>query len=246
MSGELRTCPLCRGRSRRGGVCRRCEAETHQRLLGLLGWWVELETTIVKQDQLTEPNGGHSADEWRWPYNIGASRTAAWAAGVIATWVHLTITDLHAPAPRRWPATSRHDAPNHLGHLTAWWDGLRVHADFARFAEDVHTLTTSIMWAVDRPEVKASIHVGPCYLTTTDGDACPGTVWAQFPHEDAATTWAPHMQCTAQPDHVWPSVQWSRAGVLIARRREQLAHQQQLAAHIAHLTTNTTTTGASA
>lgn len=223
---EARTCPYCRGRSRRGGICRKCQDATTKRLGELPGWWDDLQTAVIRQSKLEASGGPASGDQWKWPYDVRASFTAEAIAKTIAEWFQYTVT-LGADA---MPGAR---TPEQLAQLIAWHPTISRSDRYREFVDDVHRLTNRIMRVVDHPDVKARIEVGPCYLEVTDADGmtspCTGTVHAYIPTEGGEVEWPPFMGCDQEEEHWWDTTRWKRAGVAIRARQTELAKASELA-----------------
>lgn len=224
---ERRECPYCRGKSRRGGVCRRCQDATTQRLEDLPGWWDDLQTAVVRQAKLqASGGGGPSGDQWKWPYDVRASFAAEAIAKTIASWHQFTIDSLDAP-----------DVPlprtlDQIGHLTVWHQTIARHDRYLEFMDDIYRITGRIMRVVDHPDVKARIEAGPCYLTDSTGQPCTGTVHAYIPTEGSEQEWPPFMGCDQEDEHWWDATRWRRAGEAMHRRQQELERARRLAEQI--------------
>lgn len=222
-------CPYCGGRTRDGLLCKTCITATSDRLAALPGWWVELQRTVTRQARLTPPGAGRSATK-PLPFNPVASAVADRVRHGVTTsdavrnglvgWVRITVEDLGAP----WPTKGITDL---CEHLVAWLPALRKHEAAVELAADVWGWSDAISRAVDYPDVRAKIKVGPCPEVCADGEPCAGWVWAIIPEDRDADVFAACDSCAEEDAGrgVWAASQWRKMGRRIAERRAQIAAQ---------------------
>jgi hypothetical protein len=103
-------------------------------------------------------------------------------------------------------------------HLLERTDLLRRHAHVDKLFDEVTDAIRRARAAADRPRNRTTFPVGPCPERDQEGAWCTGDIIAFIPTEDARPA---RMECRANPEHRWTSVQWLRAGKRILDRIQQ-------------------------
>ena len=222
MSDTARTCPACGGRSGDAMLCRTCQRITRRALHKIAQWWPTLEETITRQARL-HASGPSGAVFRPVPFETSASHLADQVHADLVGWVRILADELDGP----WPEMA--DTPSLARHLTTHLPTLRRHEDAAELPL-LDQWVARIMRAVDYPDERGKIKVGPCPEKIED-EHCEGIVWARFFESETPT-----MTCEGEQGvcgKVWPAGQWEHASNRILRRMEEQRLARERAAHFA-------------
>ncbi len=221
------TCPACAGRSTDGMLCHTCTRRTRKALRQIAEWWPTLEETITRQARL-RANESSGAVFRPLPFEADASRLADEIHNDLVGWIRIAL-EVGAPHPEQGAT------PALALHLAAHMDALRHH----KAADSLPTVddwARAIRRAVDYPDERGRILVGPCPEKDADAEPCPGVIWARFFEEGQRPT----MTCErAQPTdaetcgRVWHAEHFREASGKILARMEELRRQRDLAAQYA-------------
>lgn len=204
------TCPICHERSRDGLPCHDCWRKHRRRVEALPSLDQELETTITRQDQL-----GPAASEVRssslfgpLPVNIDASYLRDHLRATLVSWVRAMCEGHQHP----YPADTVIAMCEYLADTRA----LRRHVAAPEMVDELRALHGQCMAAIDYPDERGRIKVGPCPEHDDEGEPCGGLTWAHLP-EGNAPTFIRCDCCTRE----WSSIEWTSLGRGIARKLEQ-------------------------
>ena len=227
-------CPACSGRSRDGMLCHGCMRTTRKALEHIAEWWPTLEETITRQARLRTPAASGAVFR-PVPFEPAASALADEIHSDLVGWVRILAEEMAGPWPERdsTPALARH--LEH--HLTT----LRRH-EAADSLPALDCWPGKIRRAVDYPDERGKIKVGPCPERvgadeTSPGEACSGIVWARF---FEGSEQRPTMTCEPPPTpgavvcgREWPAGQWREPATRILRRMDEQRVSRERAAHYA-------------
>lgn len=230
----MSACPSCEARSGDGMLCHRCMRNTRKALRQIAEWWPVLQETIARQDRLhaTAQSGAVFRPV---PFEPAASALADEIHSDLVGWVRILAEEMAGPWPERdsTPALARH--LEH--HLTT----LRRH-EAADSLPALDCWPGKIRRAVDYPDERGKIKVGPCPERvgadeTSPGEACSGIVWARF---FEGSEQRPTMTCEPPPTpgalvcgREWPAGQWREPATRILRRMDEQRVSRERAAHYA-------------
>lgn len=242
-------CPNCSRPQIEGLLCHGCTSTLEYELGDVAAIVAELDTTLAKQARIGGAGKGGLASE-RWSYSNAASLAADYLQNTLTTWVRDLTDDqwrppLGARVVRRNPEA--HAAgPFHYGScghdscavlrvhrrraalpvavacsrkLLGEIPVIRRHGDSAAIFDEITSAIRQARNAADTPANRTTFHVGPCPELDEAGAYCPGQVYAFIPTEDDRPG---RMQCRADAEHRWTSIQFYRAGKRIHERARQL------------------------
>lgn len=210
-----RECVRCgRGQSDVATICSACIKSARQALTGIADNWRHLTEAITRQTRMQPDSQGRSANR-PLPVNIDASRVADSVRNTLVGWVRVLCEDNHLDPPA-----------NTVAAICAWLDSnhrlIRRHEAAADCVDELIDACGMLTRAIDYPDDKARIFVGPCPETDAEGDPCPGEIHAIIPERESG---APRMECRVCGS-VWASEQWTRMGVRVQRRAAQIEQQK--------------------
>jgi hypothetical protein len=225
-------------------VCGRCESDTRTRLTQQETWRQELLTVLARQTRTQAANDGGRA----------ANLTLAWAQmgdRFLDTIDGKELKQILASLPPAQRAANTLRAQREL--LLEWVRALG--ADYARdvsvttlalyllehlhiirkhetagdYTNRLRNLETRIIQTIDLPTERTRVDVGPCpnLWPNEQGhtEPCPGQITAHFPRDLDQPAMMRCNACKAEFD----TTQWTRVGILIQRRKEELERQRALA-----------------
>lgn len=190
-------CPSCGCHQPNGLLCHNDTLKIEQALRSVPELVEELAITLSRQTKMN--NGGKagkgSAHE-KQPIHLGASDAAQALSHTLIAW----SVGIGQPA---WYATTA------AARLLENVDAMRAHADADKLVAEITKVVNDARHHIDRAANRTVIPVGPCPETDHLGRECPGQVSAFIPTEDERPG---RMQCNADAEHKWSSIQWLRAG----------------------------------
>jgi hypothetical protein len=225
-------------------ICGRCESDTRTRLANQETLRRELLTVLARMTRTEAANDGGRA----------ASLTLAWAQmgdrfldTIDGKELRKILASL-PPAQRAakaiyaqralltgWCRTMtpdyRTDAPVHTMATHLWLNmpAIRIHETAGDYANRLYRLNLHILQVIDLPTERTRVDVGPCPNLWPNDQAqlepCPGQITAHFPRDHDQPAMMRCNACKAEFD----TTQWTRVGILIQRRKEQLEQQRALA-----------------
>lgn len=220
-----RPCPACKKLTRDGMLCHHCTAQTRAALTGIIYDWTELQATITRQDQLGPLSEVRAEQIYGpLPYKLAASRTATDIETTLRRWTTVLVHDFRIPIP-----VSIDRAPLMCRLLLGWLPRLRSHACAAEFASDTLGAWASLRHAIDTPDERSRVKVGPCPGHTEDAEPCGGTLWGRFPADPtlpATVTCEPDSALVEVCGTEWPSRSWDQLGTAVMGRIRQVAAQR--------------------
>jgi hypothetical protein len=225
-------------------ICGRCESDTKARLAAQEGYRRELLTVLARMTRTQAANDGGRA----------ANLTLAWAQmgdrflDTIDGKELKTILASLPPAQRaantlraqrdlltEWCRKINPDFPDEApvrsmaAHLLHDMHLIRIHESAGDYANRLRALETRIIQTIDLPQERTRVDVGPCpnLWPNPEGqlEPCPGQITAHFPRDLDQPAMMKCSECRAEFD----TTQWTRVGILIQRRKEQLEQQRTLA-----------------
>lgn len=209
-----RECVRCGRRSDAAPICQSCIKSARQALAGIADNWRHLTEAITRQTRMQPDSQGRSANR-PLPVNIDASRVADSVRNTLVGWVRVLCEDNHLDPPT-----------NTVAAICAWLDSnhhlIRRHEAAADCVDELIDACGMLTRAIDYPDDKARIFVGPCPEADAEGDPCPGEIHAIIPERESG---APRMECRVC-GNVWASEQWTRMGVRVQRRAAQIEQQK--------------------
>jgi hypothetical protein len=226
-------------------ICARCESDTRVRLAAQENYRRELLTVLARQTRTQAANdGGRAANltlAWaqmgdRFLDTIDGKELKTILAGLppaqrAANTLRAQRDLLHEWCrtlfPRYWPG----EAPaSHLARLLLLnMHIIRKHETAGDYANRLRALETRIIQTIDLPTERTRVDVGPCPNTWPNEqghtEPCPGQITAHFPRDLDQPAMMRCTACKAEFD----TTQWTRVGILIQRRKEDLERQRALA-----------------
>lgn len=238
-------CPVCSRPQAEGLICHACTSTLEYELGDVAAIVAELDTALAKQARIGGSTKGGLASE-RWSYGNGASLAADYLQNTLTTWVRDIAGDDWAPPQTRvvrrnpdslmagpFHTVCEHDSCEALRltsrraalpiavacsrRLLCDIPDIRKHAEAGELWDEVVSAIRQARNVGDAPANRTTFLVGPCPEETKDG-LCPGEVFAFIPTEDDRPG---RMECHAEPEHRWSSIQWMRAGKRILDRMER-------------------------
>lgn len=176
-----------------------------------------------------------AADTARKPYDVKAADMLREQYALLVFWCRLLRDELgvdlvpHVAGPTCRPRCHEHQSCIRIGQsqnvyqvagmailIEAWLDTLAGQDAAADLVVSLRTLEHRIMTAIDYPENRTRIHVGPCPVVFDDKERsrCPGEVEALFPRDETKRPVMRCRYCRAE----WPAETWNRVGQLIMNR----------------------------
>lgn len=233
-----RTCAGCLDNPVRDNVtiCRRCENQTRYNLADQAAHYEDLLVALTRMVKMNASNDGGKA----------ASRALGWVAmgdRYLESFNEAQIRELIAALPPARPAA---DAMHSQRSLLVSWSRLLVEEDIASgypadtipamacFIEaalprlrmhecagelvvEMKALNGQIMKAIDTPQNRQRVHVGPCpqsYTIDVEPEPCEGQVDAIFPRDEEQR---PVLRCgTCRTE--WTAEHWEKVGKQIMAR----------------------------
>jgi hypothetical protein len=225
-------------------ICGRCEHDTRARLTRQETWRRELLTVLARMTRTEAANDGGRA----------ASLTLAWAQmgdRFLDTIDGKELKQILASLPPAQRAANTLRAQRDLLHewcralpVDIWSDApvstmarvllerlhiIRKHDTAGDYANRLRNLETRIIQTIDLPQERTRVDVGPCpnLWPNPEGhtEPCPGQITAHFPRDLDQPAMMRCNACKAEFD----TTQWTRVGILIQRRKEELERQKSLA-----------------
>lgn len=221
-------CPVCHRAQVEGLLCHRCTTMLEKDLGDIPAILVELDVTIARMDRV--PVGGSRAqtpepDEEPGLASIAHTRnTVGWRAVHAADDLGNCLTSWAYSVTHKRVAWARHRNPTTLAAsmLLAGITEIRRHPDVRDLFGGITEAINHARQATDQPDTKTVILVGPCPEADEHGAPCPGDVYAIIPTEEDRPG---KMECRADGEHRWSSMQWLRAGKRILGRMEQIKRE---------------------
>jgi hypothetical protein len=225
-------------------ICGRCESDTRTRLAAQETYRRELLTVLARMTRTEAANDGGRA----------ASLTLAWAQmgdrfldSIDGKELKQILASL-PPAQRaantlraqrelllEWVRTlfPTHFLEAPVQSLASTLYGnmhiIRKHDTAGDYANRLRNLETRIIQTIDLPAERTRVDVGPCPNTWPNEqghtEPCPGQITAHFPRDLDQPAMMRCTACKAEFD----TTQWTRVGILIQRRKEDLERQRALA-----------------
>lgn len=213
-------------------ICTRCGRQTSQRLGEQAAHRQDLVVAMSRMVRMNAPNDGArptadlSWNSWGDRYldtitdrqvadlarTLPPARAAANAIhaqrSLLVSWAKFLAEECSAG----WPKADSVAAI--ACHIEANLNRLRIHEAGPDLVLELRDLERQVVKAIDSPEHRTQIPVGPCPLDI-EGVPCPGEVRAFFPRDMSER---PVMRCQACRME-WFAEQWDRVGELILRRR---------------------------
>ena len=179
--------------------CNGCRRRIEADLGDLPAHAADLEVTLAR-DTASRLGGRPGADK-PLPYSTAAADALHRMRAFLVGWCRLLHEEQGVALPR--------DTIQSMGlHLLAWIGTLARHEAAAEFADELHDVVAAVVGAIDLPQDRTRVFVGPC------PEDCEGEVWASFPRDEGKR---PVMRCRACGAE-WLPEQWSHAGERILRR----------------------------
>jgi hypothetical protein len=241
------TCPACTRPQVQGLLCHACTSTLEYELGEVVTVLTELDTTLAKQGR--DGASAHSGVAFeRSGYHAGASLAVDYLTNTLTTWARDLSNDTWRPQPPRYRVRRNPDARNNgpfclrcthascaavriydqaptahpavqaSHYLLAEMPTLRKHGAASEAYDEIVAGIRQARATADRAANRTIINVGPCPEAGADGCACPGEVFAFIPTEDERPA---RMECKADSEHKWTSIQWLRTGRRILDRIEQ-------------------------
>lgn len=221
LAAGKRTCPSCNGRSNDAMLCHTCTRTTRNALRQIAEWWPELEQTITRQARM-HANASGGAVFRPLPYNDHASQLADSIHADLVGWVRLGL-EVGVGHPEYG------DTAHIARHLADHISDLRRHEDAGELPQ-VDQWPARIRRAVDYPDERGKIKVGPCPEVHEDGP-CSGVVWARFYESESPTMTCEPPQVGVESCGVsWPAGQWEKPATRILARMAEQQRARDLAA----------------
>ena len=206
-------CPACHGRSTDGHPCHQCWRNHRRRLEALPSLDQELEITITRQDHLGQVSDIKARTvHGPLPYNPDASEVRTQLRATLVAWVWLTCDDYQQP----YPSDTIEAMALHLADTRR----ARTHEAALEFHDEIRDLHHACLRAIDYPDERGRIKVGPCPEHDQEGEPCGGLLWAHVPREQP--TFRRCDCCTRE----WDSESWKALGRSVQRRLDQVALQK--------------------
>lgn len=206
-------CPACHGRSTDGHPCHQCWRNHRRRLEALPSLDAELETTIARQDHLGQQSDIRAATvHGPLPYNPEASDVRTTLRATIASWARLLCDDYAHPYPA--------DTITAMATLVADLRQARTHPAALDLHDEIRDIHAAATRAIDYPDERGRIKVGPCPEHDQEGEPCGGLLWAHVPREQPT-----FMRCDCCTRE-WDSESWKALGRSVQRRLDQVALQK--------------------
>lgn len=194
------TCPVCQARQDAGLVCSACCDRLERDLADVGDLIAELDATLARQARIGSGGRAGLASEMN-PWQQGASITLSTLTNTLTTWARdVCDSEWHA-------APSAHPAQAAAGYLLLSITEIRRHPAADELVDEISYAVSVARRQVDRTARR--FPVGPCPEQDEDGADCPGEVWAFLPVEDDRPS---KMECRANGEHAWTSIQWLRVG----------------------------------
>lgn len=194
-----KVCPSCGCQQGAGLLCADETDRLERDLASVAGLITELDTTLTRQARLGSGGRGGLTSEMT-PWQQGASITLGTLTNTLTTWAR----DLDASW---WPGVGPHPAHAAASFLLLSVDTIRRHPAVEELVDEIGYAVAVARGQVDRNARR--FPVGPCPEQDEQGADCPGEVWAYLPVEDTRPS---KMECRADGEHTWTTIQWLRVG----------------------------------
>ena len=151
--------------------CATCAAELAQLLDDLAAALPEIETTLVRQDRLTDGGPRATGAEQPLPFRADVDERGRAIQGELVTWAKHVGEETG-----RWPSSSTGSAvARHLAQATGW---ARYRQEWPEFYAALRPLLGSVLHLIDRPVPR--VYVGPCGAEDPEtGQVCGADVYAR-------------------------------------------------------------------
>ena len=203
------TCPLCGGRAKDAHPCPTCWRRHRRRVEALPSLDAELETTITRQDHLGQVSDIKARTvHGPLPYNPDASEVRTQLRATLVSWVRLSCDDYQQP----YPSDTIEAMALHLADTRR----ARTHEAALEFHDEIRDLHHACLRAIDYPDERGRIKVGPCPEHGPDGEPCGGLLWAHLPREEVV-----FMRCDCC-GREWSSIEWATLGRRIQHKVDRL------------------------
>lgn len=226
-------------------VCRGCITRTRNKLSDQENLRQELLTALARDTRMTAPNDGGRSAEAPVPIDVRAQDLLHEQRNILVGWCRLIADQYghHSLPPIAGPVcedgalwTGAGEGRNcgHKScqqiiirrgpadtiaamacHIEAWLDRLALHEAAGELVAEIRDLEQRILRAIDQPENRTRITVGPCIVELDDGSPCPGEVEAIIPRDEGKRPVMTCRYCKAE----WHTEQWSRVGSFIMRKK---------------------------
>lgn len=202
-----KTCPACAAPQGAGLLCNKCCDHLEHDLAAVGDLVHDLEATLARQARISTGGRGGLASEMD-PWQQAASITLGTLTNTLTTWARdVCDTNWHA-------AAGAHPAHAAASYLLLSITAIRRHPAADKLTDEIGYAVSVARNQVDRTARR--FPVGPC-----PEDGCDGQVWAYLPVEDTRPS---RMECRANEDHAWTTVQWLRVG---KRMLDKIERQKQ-------------------
>lgn len=199
-------CPACYREQHAGLLCHSCTSMLEKDLAAVGGIVHDLEATLARQARISGAGRGGLASEMD-PWQQGASITLSTLTNTLTTWAR----DVSESAGWVWVAAATPPAVQSAAVLLRLIDPIRRHPAVDELTDEIGYAVRVARGQVDRTARR--FPVGPC-----PEDDCPGEVWAYLPVEDTRPS---SMECRADEEHTWTTIQWMRVGRRMLDKMEQ-------------------------
>lgn len=236
------TCSACDNPVRDAFICNRCTRQTRHHLADQAAHHGELITALTRMVKMNAANDGGKA----------ASRALGWTTMGDRFLADITDKELRALVSSLPPARPAADAMHSQRSLLVSWcrllndegiatglpantipamacfievrlQDLRKHECAGELVHELRELHKQIMRAIDTPENRTKVHVGPCPATWVEGIEgggqetvyCQGQIDAIFPRDEEQR---PVIKCESCRSE-WTPEHWSKIGDTISQRK---------------------------
>jgi hypothetical protein len=229
-------------------LCRACERKLKHNLADMEAHRRELLTALTRMVRMTAPNdGGRSTPNLAWssmgdrylesisepevarilatlPPAVKPATELHAQKSLLVSWVRLFMDDNdRLPMPADTVASLS-------SHLASWLPFIRKHEAAGEFVAEVREQVRRIFAVIDTPANRIRQIAGPCIERYTDEygrvDYCPGQIEMVVPRDEDEPARLHCLACQKE----WDPTQWTRAGILILRREDELKKQRDLSA----------------
>lgn len=246
---SIRKCASCdEPASDNETICRRCTRQTRHHLADQAAHYEELVVALTRQVKMNAANdGGKSSPNLLWSgigdMYVGRQQSGEWVTpdllkrisaslpparpaadaihtqrNVLVSWTRLLVEEEIAPD---YPADS---IPALACFIESHLGRLRMHECVGELVDEMRKLARQIMVAIDTPENRTKVHVGPCpheWVEELEGGGaemvrCDGQVDAIFPRD---TEQRPVIRCEMCRSE-WTAERWEHVGKEIHKRKQ--------------------------
>lgn len=249
-------CPSCYAPQDEGLLCVTCTQRLDYALSDVPAVVTELDVTLSKQARMENASKGGLARE-RNAYHGDASIAAGVLENTLITWARDVSNESWQPEGGELivarAKTSPYIGPFHdqcrhrsCERMRVCWvepapvavlqaahllrsemPAIRKHPAVDEMLDQIESAIQQAWSTVDRAANRTRFPVGPCPEADEDGVHCIGHIFAFIPTEDERP---PRMECRANPEHRWTSIQWLKTGKRILDRAAQIRRQARGAA----------------